>query len=271
MSVPTRPLWLLGRDLTASPSPLMHNAALASLGAPPLYSLKPVEPVDVERAFDEAEGHCRGINVTAPYKRQAARRFGAVLDDTARLCGAVNTVVFDQGRAVAASNTDVHGLLAAWRRASIDVTDRVVAVVGAGGAARAALVAAKEAGARGVTLTARREEARGALAAEASALSLPVVDEPAALVVLAASALDDAAGTIATALRGPGAVHELRYGAAARASRDAALRARHVFLDGTSMLLAQGQAAMALFLGGTLPGPAAAAMSRAVSTWLSYP
>lgn len=264
-----KPLWLVGADIAASPSPAMHNAALAALGLPPVYALRPTQADSLDATLDEAERSCRGINVTAPYKVQVARRFGAVLDETAALCGAVNTVVFDEGRAVAARNTDVFGLLSAWRRASIDVTDRVVAVVGAGGAARAALVAAREAGARGVTLQARRPEARRALAEVASALSLPVVDEPACLAVLAASALQDAAATIAAALRGPGAVHELRYGLAARPSRDAALQARHVFLDGTSMLLAQGQAALALFLDGTLPASAATAMSLAVSSWRS--
>ncbi|MBI1947841.1 MAG: hypothetical protein HYS27_19280 [Deltaproteobacteria bacterium] len=268
MIVPTRPLWLLGRDLSQSPSPLLHNAALAALGAPPLYALHAVEPADVERAFDDAEHTCRGSNVTAPYKLRAAERWRAVLDDTARAVGAVNTVVFERDRAVSAHNTDVRGLLTAWRRASVDVTGRVVAVLGAGGAARAAVVAAGEAKARAVALSARRTDAADALATLARARGLAVVDEPAQLVVLAASALEDPGAAIARALRGPGSVHELRYGAAARTSRDAALKAGHVFLDGTSMLLAQAQAALALFLGGTLPDHASAAMAAAVSAWL---
>jgi shikimate dehydrogenase len=262
-----RPLWLLGCDVAASPSPALHHAGLQALGLPPCYALHPVEPDAVDAAFDEAERDCRGINVTAPYKLRAAARFAAVLDDTARACGAVNTVVFDAGRAVRAANTDVHGLLVAWHRASVDVDGRTVAIVGAGGAARAAVVAARDARARAVAIYARRLEARRALEVQARALGLALADGPAQLVVLASTELADPAAAIAAALRGPGTVHDVRYGAAARASRDAALRAGHVYLDGTSMLLAQGQAALALFLGGTLPDRAALAMSRAVSSW----
>lgn len=264
---PVTALWLVGRAIADSPSPAIHNAALAALGRPAAYLLRPVEPALLEATLDEAERACAGINVTAPYKVSAAARFAAALDDVGRACGAVNTVVFAEGRATLATNTDVVGLTTAWRRAAIDVTDRVVAVVGAGGAARAAVVAARDAGARAVTVSARNAEAAQALAQLARAHGLDVVDAPAQLVVLASSALDDAGAAIARALRGPGSVHELRYGAAARPSRDAALLAGHVYLDGTPMLLAQAQAALGLFLGGTLPDHARRAMAAAVSAW----
>lgn len=265
-----KPLWLIGRDIAHSPAPSMHNAALVALGQAPRYALHPVEPAGFEAALDEAERTCAGINVTAPYQLRAAARYRAVLDDRAAACGAVTTVVFDAGRAVRAANTDVVGLRTAWRRANVDVRERVVAVVGAGGGARAVVLAAHQAGAAALTVHARRAAAADALRELARALGLALVDEPAHLVVLAASALDDPGAAITGAARGPGFVHELRYGGGARAARDAALRGGHLFLDGTSMLLAQAQVAMALFLGGTLPDHASAAMSGAVSSWRTW-
>lgn len=265
-----KPLWLLGRDVATSPAPRLHNAALTALGQAPRYQVRVVPPADLDAVLDEAERSTAGINVAAPYQVRAAERFASVLDDAAGASGAVDTVVFDDARPVRAANTDVVGLLTAWRRASVDVRDRVVAVVGAGGAARAVVVAAREAGARAVAVHARRPEAAALLEARARALGLDVVDEGAHLVVLAVGALDDAGATIKRALRGPGAVHALSVGTAARTSRDAALRAGCVFLDGTSMLLARAQVALGLFLGGTPPAQASAAMSAAVSSWRTW-
>ncbi len=263
-----KPLWLVGRELSHSPSPAMHNAALLAMGLPAVYAAVAVEPERADATLDLAERTCRGINVTAPYKVRAAERFASALDDAARMCGAVNTAVFTDERCALATNTDVLGLVTAWRRASVDVAGGVVAIVGAGGAARAAVLAAHQAEARAVTISARHPTARAELEAVARRQGLEVVDEPARLVVLAATELADPAHAIAGALRGPGTVHDVRYGQAARSSRDAALRAGHVYLDGSSMLLAQGRAALALFLGGTLSDQAGAAMTAAVSRWL---
>ncbi len=270
----TAPLWLVGDDIARSPSPAMHNAALAAMGEPPRYLLQPCTADELAVVLDEAEARCGGINVTAPYKVAAAARFAAVLDDDARATGAVNTVVFAEGddarrHAVLAANTDVGGLLFAWKRSALHIEGRTVAVVGAGGAARAVVVAAQQAGARGVVVHARSAARANGLVALAASLGLEGIaaDEPcgASVAVLAASALDDPAAAIARALAGPGAVHELRYGAAARPSRDAALGAGHLFVDGTLMLLAQAQAALSLFLNAPLPDAAAGAMRRALA------
>jgi shikimate dehydrogenase len=263
-----KPLWLLGADIARSPSPAMHNAALVAMGQDPVYGLKPCGPDELGAVLDDLEKTARGANVTAPHKVAVARRYAAILDDDARATGAVNTLVFEEGRAIAAKNTDVAGLLFAWKRSALVVEGRTVAVVGAGGAARAAVVAAQQAGARGVVVHARRDDAAASLVALAASLGLEAIaaSEPcgAQIAVLAATALDEPASWIARALDGPGAVHDLRYGAASHAARNAALAAGHLFVDGTLMLLAQGQAALAAFLGAPVPDAAAVAMRRAL-------
>lgn len=270
-----KPLWLLGEDIARSPSPAMHNAALVALGEAPVYAPHPCAREDVAAAFDEAERTCRGVNVTAPHKLEAARRYAAVLDEDARQVGAVNTVVYEGARAIAALNTDVGGLLFAWRRAALHVEERTLAVIGAGGAARAVVVAAKRAGARGLVVHARRPEASAPLVALAESVGLEAVaaDRPcgASVAVVATSTLDEPSAWLARALEIPGAVHDLRVGGRTRAVRDAALRAGHLFSDGTMMLLGQTQAALTAFLGRRLSDDAALAMrqalTRSVSAW----
>lgn len=270
---PLKPLWLLGEDIARSPSPAMHNAALVALGEAPVYALHPCTREEAPAAFEEAERTCRGVNVTAPHKLEAARRYAGVLDEDARLVGAVNTVVYDGGRATAARNTDVGGLLFSWRRAALHVEGRTVGLIGAGGAARAVVVAAQRAGARGIVVHARRLEAAAPLVALAGTLGLDAMAADSAcgasIAVVAATELDDPPSWIARALEKPGAVHDLRYGPRTRAVRDASLRAGHLYSDGTMMLLGQAQEALAAFLGRPLTEAAGTAMRQALARTVS--
>jgi shikimate dehydrogenase len=270
-----KPLWLLGDDIAGSPSPAMHNAALAALGQPPRYALHPCSPAELHRALDEAEQSCAGVNLTAPHKLEAARRYASILDEEARATGSVNTVVFEGGRGARALNTDVAGLLFAWRRAALHVEGRTVALLGAGGVARSVVFAAHAAGARAVVIHARRPEAAAGVRDVARGLGLEAWVAPpgspvgtaapeATLAVVAATALEEPGSWLARVLQGPGAVHDLRYGPRTLAMRDAALRAGHLFSDGTLMLLAQAQAALGAFLGSPLPAAAAAEMRTAL-------
>jgi shikimate dehydrogenase len=268
-----RALRLVGdARIAASPSPAMHDAVFG----PGTYTLHPTDSADA--AFLAAERECRGVNVTAPFKLAAARRYANVLDDRARATGAVNTVVYsDDGQVTAAANTDVTGLLVAWRRAGFHVDGRVLAVIGAGGAARAVVVAAAEAGANAVVVHARRPEAAAGLVALAGSCGLDVAvagavaDARGELAVVASSDLDEPQGWLARALRPGGEVHDLRYGVRATGVRNAALRAGARFADGTTMLLAQAEEAAALFLGRSLSSVERDGMRDALAARLRSP
>ena len=263
-----RRLWLLGdARIAASPSPALHNAAFGD----EVYDVHPDD--DADRAFAAAEAVVRGVNVTAPHKVKAFERYRSVVDDRAAACGAVNTVVYDDdGRAVVAANTDVHGCATAWRRAGLVVEGRVVAVVGAGGAARAVVVAAKDAGASAVIVDARRRDAAAGIVALAASVGLDaaVADGvvKASIVVVTAADLDDAGRWIDRSLAPGGAVHDLRYGARAHPVRNAALARRALFVDGSSMLLAQAEEAAGLFQGRALEDHQRRAMSTALAAFL---
>src|SRR5579864_7382764 len=151
-------LWLLGHGVAHSPSPAMQNAALHACGLDWEYAIRDVAPGSLGTVLAEMRGGAaRGANVTIPHKRAVAAVCDELVGD-ARLTGAVNTVVVDGGRLIG-DNTDALGLESALRAESLWPDAGAVAVVlGAGGAAAAAVLALQRAGAR-IHVAARRAEA----------------------------------------------------------------------------------------------------------------
>src|SRR4051812_11861705 len=89
-----------------------------------------------------------GANVTVPHK-EAVLALASEATDAARAIGAANTLTFGPGGAIAADNTDAPGLIAAL---PVAVAGRAALVLGAGGSARAAVYALREAGASDVVV-----------------------------------------------------------------------------------------------------------------------
>jgi shikimate dehydrogenase len=132
----------------------MHTAALAAVGLEDWrYQRLPLAPelfVETVRALERAG--FRGVNVTIPHK-QAALEVASEATPTARAVGAANTLTFRDG-AIAADNTDVRGLLDCLP----GLSGKRVLVLGAGGAGRAAVHAAVQAGAADVMVWNRTME-----------------------------------------------------------------------------------------------------------------
>jgi shikimate dehydrogenase len=145
----------------------MHNAALRAAGLDDWEYLRlPLPPELFEetvRALPAAG--FRGVNVTIPHK-EAALALADRASPAARAIGAANTLTFEGG-AILADNTDAPGLLEALRE-RLDPAGRSALVLGAGGAARAAVWALAGAGAR-VEVWNRTPERAAALAAELGA------------------------------------------------------------------------------------------------------
>lgn len=144
---------VLGHPIGHSLSPAMHGAALAALALPHRY-----EAIDVpddaslrERVEEVRQGILAGANVTLPHKVAVLSMVDEV-DESARAIGAANTLVRSRGRVVA-HNTDIAGLADDLR--SLDLTARKATVIGAGGAALAAIAALKSLGAEEITVTSR--------------------------------------------------------------------------------------------------------------------
>lgn len=147
---PSKVAAVVGSPIAHSLSPVLHNAAYASLGLDWHYVAFEVGEADFQTAVRGAAAlGMRGLSVTSPCKERAAsladRRSVA-----ARKLGAANTMSFE-GATVLADSTDGAGFLADLTEgAHFDPDGASCAVIGAGGAARAVVLALAEAGAREV-------------------------------------------------------------------------------------------------------------------------
>ena len=134
----TRNLGVIGWPIGHSLSPVLQNAALERAGLDYVYLSLPVKPELLPEAVAGLRAmEFRGINVTIPHKTAILPLLDEV-DEDARIIGAVNTVVQEDGF-LRGYNTDAVGFMGALRETGFDVTGKRVAVLGAGGAARAVL------------------------------------------------------------------------------------------------------------------------------------
>jgi shikimate dehydrogenase len=152
---------VLGWPVSHSRSPRLHNAWLRRYGIDGAYLPLPVAP---EHLRDALRGllacHFVGANVTIPHK-EAVLSCCDALDQSARRAGAVNTLVFSDGR-ILGGNTDGAGFLANLRAHDVTIGGPVL-LLGAGGAARAIAAALLDAGSE-VTVANRTAERAQALA-----------------------------------------------------------------------------------------------------------
>ncbi|MGZ8866796.1 MAG: type I 3-dehydroquinate dehydratase [Thermoanaerobaculia bacterium] len=161
-----------GNPAGHSLSPSIHNPLFRSKDVPAAYSIASVESFD-EVARPLLDGRIRGLSITAPFKEEAftfAKKEKARIGENALACGAVNTLV-ETADGLIADNTDVDGFTQILAR--LCGRDRkTVALVGAGGTARAALVALDRAGMR--VLVYNRGEERGRALASSGASFEPL-------------------------------------------------------------------------------------------------
>lgn len=153
-------LAVLGDPVEHSLSPVMHNTALAVLGLEGVYSRRRVDEQGMARAASQMRtGDLDGANITMPHKGSAARLADRLSSDAER-SGSVNTWTLDRHERLTGHSTDVEGVRRVWVRAGLPA-DGPVLVIGAGGAAAAALVALES---REIWCSARRSEAVSSLA-----------------------------------------------------------------------------------------------------------
>ena len=130
---------LIGHPVAGSLSPRLFKAAYGGR-----YPYDLIDEPAFEAAWERFLAGYDGINVTAPFKQDAFANVSRLTPD-ALATGAVNLVVRN-GQETVGYNTDVEGVLGAVRETGFPVSDALI--VGAGGAARAAAVAALRLGCR---------------------------------------------------------------------------------------------------------------------------
>lgn len=153
----TELIGLIATPIRHSSSPRMHNEAFAKLGLDYAYLAFEVGEEDLE---DTIKGFramkVRGSNVSMPNKT-IVHKYLDKLSEAAELCGAVNTIVNDDG-VLTGHITDGIGYMTGLKDAGIDVIGKKMTIVGAGGAATAIQVQAALDGVKEISIFNRKDE-----------------------------------------------------------------------------------------------------------------
>lgn len=131
---------IIGDPVSHSLSPVMHNIAFKELGIKAVYGAFRVKPHDLAKAVEGIKAlNIKGLSVTIPHKETIIE----YLDETdlvAQEIGAVNTVVNKEGILIG-YNTDWIGVIKAFEVKNIDLKNKKVVLIGAGGASKAIIYA----------------------------------------------------------------------------------------------------------------------------------
>ena len=256
---------IMGWPVSQAFSPRLHGFWLNEMGIDGALVPLPVRPEDFSTAVRGlmAAGF-KGSSVTIPHK-EAAFALAHTVDLAARAAGAVNLLIFHEGGRIEGRNTDATGLAASLRedRGADFVRGKPTVLLGAGGAARAGVVALHDLGASEIRILnrtrARAEQLATALAKEV-APKLVVFDDTewakaaagAALVVHTTSAGMKGAPSLdldLAALSKDAAVCDIVYNPLETPLlRDTRAAGRRT-VDGLGMLMHQGVPAFEAFFG----------------------
>jgi len=246
-------LAVLGQPIAHSRSPAMQNAAFAALGMAAEWRYEAIE-VGPDR-FEEvvrslADGGYVGANVTVPHK-SAAIAVSDELSEVAREIGAANTLAFEQGE-VRAYNSDADGFLRALPEPPGGAR---ALVLGAGGAARAAVWSLVREGAE-VEVWNRTELRSRNLCAELGGSPVEAPDAGSCGLIVNATAVglggEDPFGVLPLRAEqlGPGqTVVDLVYGASPTRLAEAAAAEGAAVVDGIEVLARQGAISFQIWTG----------------------
>jgi shikimate dehydrogenase len=245
-------LGVLGWPVAHSQSPAIQNAALAVAGLTGWrYQLLPAPPelfAELVRALPGAG--FAGANVTIPHK-QGALELADEATASARAIGAANTLTFAADGGIAADNTDASALLGAL---PFSPAGARALVLGAGGSARAAVWALRQAGAARVSVWNRAAARARELCAELGAIPVDRAEPADVLVNCTSVGLDgsdpfDRLPVTAERLDDYGCVVDLVYTASGTVL---VARARDLgvpTVDGLQLLIGQGALSFRRFTG----------------------
>jgi len=161
----TRLIALLGSPVAHSVSPAMHNEGFRLLGLDYSYMAFDVKEDNLKTVVDAFRVmNVRGMNLTMPCKNKMVGLCDRLAPE-AELCGAVNTVVIDEG-VLTGHSTDGIGFLRSAAEHGFQTPGSRIVLLGAGGAATSILAAAALVGASEIAVFCRRTSAHYDRAAE---------------------------------------------------------------------------------------------------------
>ncbi|MGB3626108.1 MAG: shikimate dehydrogenase [Henriciella sp.] len=253
-------LAVIGDPVGHSLSPQIHMTWIDSMALEASYESIRVPTGETAAALEDfAYKTFRGLNVTLPHK-QAVLSSVSHMSPAVIAIGAANTLTQSEPGQWSADNTDAPGLMAALKRVGVvSLEGKSVLLLGAGGAARAALFALDQAGAD-ITLLNRTVEKAGKALSDCCARDhsfgplddLPRIAESADLVINSASL--GHGGEFFALPKGEGRLFlEMSYGAPAGPQIDHARSQGWAAEDGLGMLVCQAAESFRIWFGGELP------------------
>ncbi|MFT3722702.1 MAG: NAD(P)-binding domain-containing protein [Hyphomonadaceae bacterium] len=246
---------VVGDPVAHSLSPLIHNAWIRAAGIDAHYDRIHLQSQDATEDIRALAKDHAGLNITLPHK-MAALAAAANASPEARAIGAANTLVRDPAGKWFAHNTDVAGFEMALKAASGNKTTGLsVVMIGAGGAARAAIASLAASGAQ-IAIVNRTEANAKSLAmdlapnARTGDLAQLAAFAGLADVVVNSASLGHAGDALPALPAGKGRPFlDLSYGKAAAGTLSAAAAAGWTTHDGLPMLVGQAAAAFRIWFG----------------------
>ncbi len=249
---------VIGNPIAHSKSPEIHPVYARQTGQDLVYE-RCLAPLDgfaatVQRLV--AEGY-RGANVTLPFKIEAAG-VCTRLEERARAAGAVNTLIFANGEIVG-DNTDGAGLVAdITRNAGVAIAGKRILLLGAGGAARGALLPIIQQGPREIVIANRTVATAEALARDFGRYGVPIratgfTDVAGSFDIVINGSSSSLAGDVPpvpAGVFGPGSLAlDMMYGSQPTVFMECAARHGAAARDGLGMLIEQAAEAFAIWRG----------------------
>ena len=261
----TKILGVIGAPIAHSLSPIIQNAALHEAGLDYVYTAFPVRRDALASAVcGLRDAGVAGFNVTIPFKTEIMPLLDVLSEDAQRI-RAVNTVVIASDGTMTGHNTDVTGFMAGFAARGIGLAGKRTVLIGAGGAARAALWGLLRSGVSSVCIGVRNLAKGKALCTDFAAdgtLAVYCFDDPhfrdvlctADIVVqttpIGMSPQTDAMPPVDPAAISPSAaVYDLIYTPAETAFLRAAAAHGCTTINGETMLVMQGAEAFSLWTG----------------------
>jgi shikimate dehydrogenase len=153
-----------GWPVSHSLSPRLHNHWLKAHGVDGAYVPLAIPREHLAEALKGLRlAGFKGVNLTIPHK-EAAFALAHKLDAAAQAAGAVNLLIFHEDGTLEGRNTDAEGLAESLRAANVALSGAPAALLGAGGAARAAILALEAIGAGEIRILNRHADRAATLA-----------------------------------------------------------------------------------------------------------
>lgn len=261
----TKLLGVIGAPIGHSLSPIIQNAALRAAGLDYVYVALPASPYALDSVvYGLRDAGMVGFNVTIPFKTEIIDLMNELSEDARRIL-AVNTVVIHRDSRLVGHNTDVKGFLAGFAEHGVALTGKRAVMIGAGGAARAALWGLLQSRVSSVVIGVRNP-AKGAVLCkdfvadgDVRALSF---DDPSFTAALGAADIvvqttplgmaphvEEMPPVELAAMKSSAVVYDLIYTPAETHFLRAAAARGHETINGETMLVAQGAEAFFLWTG----------------------